>query len=304
MKRFKNILVVYKHVIGDNDTLSQATALAKQNNARVTLVDVIDSSANHSGAAIAERKKHLTRLAASIHEDGIKVDAIVLEGIPFLEIIQQVLRGEHDLVMITAEGRGVVREFFFGNTAMRLFRKCPCAVWVVNPRGRISYDRILTAVAPMRDDEEGRNLNFKIMELATSQARIHSSEIHLVHAWEVTGPDLEILNNEPAVLDPEGTNEKILQRHELMHKKSVEKLLENYDLTGIKLHIHLQRGSPGTIVPKVSDENQIDLIIMGTVVRTGIPGFLIGNTAETILRLVNCAVMTVKPDGFVSPVTL
>ena len=43
---------------------------------------------------------------------------------------------------------------------------------------------------------------------------------------------------------------------------------------------------------------------MATVVRTGIPGFFIGNTAESIVRLVNCAVMAVKPEGFVTPVVL
>ena len=41
---------------------------------------------------------------------------------------------------------------------------------------------------------------------------------------------------------------------------------------------------------------------MGTVGRTGIPGFFIGNTAEGILTQVNCSVLTVKPVGFESPV--
>jgi universal stress protein E len=41
---------------------------------------------------------------------------------------------------------------------------------------------------------------------------------------------------------------------------------------------------------------------MGTVGRAGIAGLLIGNTAEKILHQVECSVMTVKPDGFVSPV--
>lgn len=43
---------------------------------------------------------------------------------------------------------------------------------------------------------------------------------------------------------------------------------------------------------------------MGTVCRTGAPGLLIGNTAEKILYEVDCSVLTVKPDGFVTPVRL
>ena len=47
----------------------------------------------------------------------------------------------------------------------------------------------------------------------------------------------------------------------------------------------------------------IDTIVMGSVGRTGLAGFFIGNTAETVLSRVKCSVLTVKPDGFVSPVS-
>jgi len=58
------------------------------------------------------------------------------------------------------------------------------------------------------------------------------------------------------------------------------------------------------LIPLIVAEQQIDLIVMGTVARTGVPGFFIGNTAESILRQVKCSVMAVKPEGFVTPVTL
>ncbi|RZW20858.1 MAG: universal stress protein UspA and related nucleotide-binding protein [Desulfobulbaceae bacterium] len=43
---------------------------------------------------------------------------------------------------------------------------------------------------------------------------------------------------------------------------------------------------------------------MGSVGRSGIPGLLIGNKAEKLLNSINCTVLTVKPDGFKTPVTL
>lgn len=36
--------------------------------------------------------------------------------------------------------------------------------------------------------------------------------------------------------------------------------------------------------------------------RTGIPGFVIGNTAEDTLREIRCSLLALKPNGFVSPV--
>jgi len=43
---------------------------------------------------------------------------------------------------------------------------------------------------------------------------------------------------------------------------------------------------------------------MGTVNRAGIAGLLIGNTAEKVLRQVDCSTLAVKPEGFITPVLL
>lgn len=58
----------------------------------------------------------------------------------------------------------------------------------------------------------------------------------------------------------------------------------------------------GKLIPKLAQTKGIELIVMGTVCRTGVAGLIIGNTAENILRQVDCSVLTVKPEGFVSPV--
>lgn len=57
-------------------------------------------------------------------------------------------------------------------------------------------------------------------------------------------------------------------------------------------------------MPAVATELEVDLVVMGTLTRTGIPGSLIGNTAEVILNTLGCSVPAVKPAGFVTPVTL
>jgi nucleotide-binding universal stress UspA family protein len=58
------------------------------------------------------------------------------------------------------------------------------------------------------------------------------------------------------------------------------------------------------VIPDFAMEEQIDLIVMGTVGRSGISGLFIGNTAEKVLQKVDCSVLAVKPEGFVSPVKL
>lgn len=56
------------------------------------------------------------------------------------------------------------------------------------------------------------------------------------------------------------------------------------------------------MIPALVEEKKVDLLVMGTIARSGTPGVFIGNTAERMLRSVDCSVLTLKPDGFVSPI--
>jgi universal stress protein E len=67
--------------------------------------------------------------------------------------------------------------------------------------------------------------------------------------------------------------------------------------------VHLPKGDAVQAITELVKTLGVDLLLMGTVCRTGIPGFIIGNTAEQVLGAVECSTLTVKPEGFVSPVT-
>ena len=72
----------------------------------------------------------------------------------------------------------------------------------------------------------------------------------------------------------------------------------------LKPQLHLLKGSARKEIPALAKRLQVDCIVMGTVARTGIPGFIMGNTAETILEQIDCSVLALKPPGFVTPVAL
>jgi nucleotide-binding universal stress UspA family protein len=299
MKRFKNILAVYNHAVGDDDVLTQAIALAERNDARLTLIEVANDAAS-SAAQLTERRKHLSRIAVSIDREGIKVETISCLGTRFLQIVRQVLRERHDLVIMAAEGGGGFKDLFFGSTSMHLMRKCPCPVWILKPGQRANYTRILAAVDTSPQDVGLDELNVKIMDLATSLARLNESELHIIHAWQLAVRDLDTIRSEIT----HEMRERLLCRNELIHRKPVERLLERYALDDLQHHVHVVRGVPDSLLPQMAAEKEIDLIIMGTIRRTGIAGLLIGSTAENVLRQVECAVLTVKPEGFVTPIAL
>ena len=299
MKRFKNILVAYDDAVGGDDMIGEAVGLARENSARLTIVTVLNE--NQSSVGIAnETDKRLKRLALSVEHAGIKeVQTKVLLGTAFLEIIRQVIAGQHDLVIARAEAGSVLKNVFFGSTATHLMRKCPCPVWIMKPGHPIPYRKILAAVDPQVSASEDP-FNVKIMDLATSLASHEHATLHIVHAWDVRGSDADTLRSE---IRTEQRND-IIEKHEREHRAALHDLMARYPMDDIEHQVHLRRELPEQAITKIVEEEQIDLIVMGTVARTGVPGFLIGNAAESVLSSVTCGMLTVKPDGFETPVAL
>jgi len=83
-----------------------------------------------------------------------------------------------------------------------------------------------------------------------------------------------------------------------------QQLLANYDLSIDAPEVHLLKGNPAATIDGLTRDLQADLVVMGTVGRTGIPGFFIGNTAEEVLQTTTASVLAVKPRDFISPATV
>src|SRR5207245_11145809 len=72
-------------------------------------------------------------------------DTVFVHGKGWLEIIRQVLRGGHDLVLVGTRNFTGVRRMLLGNTALKLFRRCPCPVWVTRPEPLDRHLNVLVA---------------------------------------------------------------------------------------------------------------------------------------------------------------
>lgn len=299
MKRFKNILMLYAQRIGDEAALARATSLARSNRARLTVVEVHGAAPMPAAAFVRERTAHLERLTASIRHEDVDVAVKVLLGRDFLEIIRLVLADRHDLVIMTADSVEGLRSLTFGTLSMHLMRKCPCPVWVMKPSAAGRFRKVLAAIAP-RPDAPVNPLDVKIVELASSLVRVERGHLDIVHAWDYTGADLETSRSELT----ESIRADLFQRHETLRRAAVQGVLEKVDLSGVAYDVHVVRGHPEIVVPELAHGHQVDLVVMGTVTVGGIAGFLIGTSAEHMLRMVDCSVLTIKPDDFITPVTL
>jgi universal stress protein E len=296
--------------------VERAVSLARQNEARLMVLTVVKELPADARMAITamspqellelvinDRREKVDALAADIGQQGVDVSSQVVTGTPFLEIIRQVLRDKHDLVILAAEGKGGLKERLFGSTSTHLMRKCPCPVWVVKAAKRAKYKRILAAVDTTSDfpDSDRDSLNPLIMQLASSLAQMDGSDLHLVQVWFLFAE--EYLEGR-AQLGKSGI-QNLREDTKRQYTSKLNSLLAGINLKGLVVHKYLPRSDNASrIIVKLAKNKKIDLLVMGTVCRTGLAGFFIGNTAEKVLSEVNCSVLTVKPEGFVTPVTL
>lgn len=318
MKRFTNILLVCDEGSLHDALIERAIWLAKANGARITLVDVMESApgelaslfGSFSGAGAQDveheviefHSARLADIAEPIKAEGIQTTEVVLQGNPFIEIIRKVLRDEHDLVMKGAAGASEGRSLFFASTDMHVLRKCPCPVWIMKNSPDRRNARILAAVDPDPANEQKVGLNTLVMELATSLTEIDESELHIMNTWRLE--EEAALRNSAFAKLPKARIDKLVDEQEQKCQQNLSQLLFRYPDASGKHEVHLEKGAAREIIPEFAEQNKVDLIVMGTVGRTGVSGLIIGNTAEAILNQVECSVLAVKPPGFETPVKL
>ncbi|MGD9715399.1 MAG: universal stress protein, partial [Thermomicrobiales bacterium] len=98
---------------------------------------------------------------------------------------------------------------------------------------------------------------------------------------------------------PQGSSLRREIDEEARHR--FDTFVESLDAEPDQIQRHLSWGTPWKEVGRLAQHLGIDLIALGTIGRSGVKGLLLGNTAERVLDTCHCSILTVKPDGFVSP---
>ncbi len=323
MNRFRRILFAVDSEKPEKMAMERAVSLADNNQAHLTVVTVAPPNRVFSEipgltdpgeletALLHERKLALDALVDP-YRGRIEIETRVLQGTPFLQIIREVLRNQHDL-LIKSPDRQEFLDRLYGGDDMHLLRKCPCPVWLIKNRSPGTYGCILAAVDvdeffPPSEIENRRKLNQTILELASSLAVADFAELHIGHAWNTPGEGIM----RGAFM--QASREQVADYVEKIRRQrdnALSALLRRVSsgpagkaLEYLKPQTHLLKGWARKEIPLLATKLGADLVVMGTVARTGIPGLIMGNTAETILNQIDCSVLAVKPPGFTTPVTL
>lgn len=250
-------------------------------------VPLVREGCPQSGWAALEREVDAAR------RRGVAADLALTSERVWLDITRMALRGEADLAVVgkRSESTGVGRKL--GSVATKLLRKCPSAVWAVKPEHDLMHRLVLAAsdLSPVGD---------RSSRCAAQIARLKGCELHVVHAYQVP---LELQIEAARMSDLEyGEELEQLRARAVAHiRRSVAEIVEH---PGEGLEVHVGKGAPSTVIREAVAHLDPDLLVMGMISRGGLAGLLVGSTAERLLDRLDCSILAIKPEDFVSPVRL
>lgn len=309
MKKFHNMLYVSQGVTDGTNALKQALSLARNNGVGLKALIVSAEFPKEMRGYEAQYELSLVqqleafikaiRQTTKISESDVPVQIEVEFGdMPAIRIIRYVLKGAHDLVIKEAEpneeGKG------FKAVDIELLRKCPCPVWLTRPINcHLNEMKIAVAIDPQNITLEGQNLSLHLLALSRSLADTCNGVLNIISCWDYEFEEYLRYNVWIKAQDDELI--RTVNAAQSEHREALENIIKKSSIQG-KIQIHHVRGPVDQMIPKCVADRNIDILVMGTVARIGIPGFIIGNTAENILQKLGCSLLAIKPNGFVSPI--
>ena len=303
---FRDILFV--HLDGaDGGALRCALALAERFGARLTLAGSAEPPSSDLLSAAGLDAARLEQIALESESDALEalraqadgashVRIRALRGTTFLAVVREVLREGHDLVVVPAPGAPRLVERILPSQALHLVRKCPVPVWLLRAGAPAVPRRIGAAV----DGDPARSeLDHRVLTAAFAVAAACGARVDVVPALTLH-PSESMLRGRGGLGEAEVA--AIVDRARAQAEATLRALAAAFANAGVASAQHVLRGAPARAIPAYAREADLDLLVMGSVGRTGIAGLVIGNTAEELLQHTGCSILALKPPGFVTPV--
>lgn len=280
-------------------TIRQAVWLASRCKAELTFFAALDISAkaqelleqglpNYQQNVKVKAQAVLDGLVEDAAKAGVLAKSRLAIGPAAIEIIRHVVQEKIDLVVVGTRNLGVAGRILLGSTGLKLLRRCPCPVWVTKPDPDWSDLNILVAT-------DLTEVGQSAIAVAIGCAQLTHAKVHLLHAVEhpydfgivadaLPAPQIDELRNKAREEAAQAVNNQLCRTDYRTLKQGVQ--------------VHIEEGPADAAILDAVDRFGIDLLVMGTVGRGGIPGFLVGNTAERVFPHVSCSVLAIKPRDF------
>ncbi|KXI22661.1 universal stress protein UspE [Photobacterium sanguinicancri] len=308
MTQYKNILVVADPAQDNQPALSRAAHLAQGSpETKITLFLAIydfsyemtsmlssDERQAMRKGVVQQREEWLKDIIRPFTEDGLSIELLVVwHNRPYEAVIAEVFSSHHDIVIKATHEHDKLGSVIFTPTDWHLLRKCPCPVLMVKEHNwPENSGKIIASVNLAADSETHEALNDCIINEAKRFADTLNAEVIIVNAYPSTPVNITI---ELPEFDPASYTDAVRGHH----LTSMKALRQKHGISEEQTCV--VEGLPEDVIPQVAEELDAEMVILGTTGRTGLSAIFIGNTAEHTIDSLNCDLLALKPEGYISP---
>lgn len=287
----KQILVPVDFSEYSDRAVDFALTLAEKLNAAITLFHVIVMFSEDVDEArrlkeyeqvVRAREKWIQeRLKAhrmEADERGIAVKSEVRRGFsPADEILEFLAEKDFDLVVMGTHGRTGIKHLIHGSVTERVVRLSPVPVLTVHhAQHEFNPKHILVPIDFSRH-------SLKAVDYAALLAQQFQAQVTFLHVIE------EMIH--PAFYAAH--MESLFQLDPQLKTRALERLQSFVNRSDLNAQYMVLEGKPYKEILEFANQHNVDLIVMATRGLTGLDYILLGSTAERVVRLAQCAVLTV-----------
>jgi universal stress protein E len=288
MRHIERILVTIKSPDAEwSAAIVKATQLARATGAHIDLFFSADTLLQSEHCA--PYSEMLERLAWQIHDHGVSASVAARGGYPAHESI---LRHAEDTcadLIVTDCCTGLpIAPSLFQLTDWELARFSPVPVLIVKRQRLYRRPTVLAALDPTHAYSKPLQLDAQILGGGARISESLRGTLHAVHAYVPTpfaaeaytglGASAALRVDAIAAADAGVAFGKVLRSTSMPAE-----------------HRHLIAGHPADVIRQVVIDTGADIVVMGSMARSGLRRLLIGNTAEQLLYRLPCDLLLVKP---------
>ena len=150
----------------------------------------------------------------------------------------------------------------------------------------IGFSKIIVGI-------DGSEESMNAADYAIAIAKMYNAELIAIH---VLTSDIGYTYSSPGVESPPLTVKEIILLAEDEAKKWFDKTKEKADKSGIRFRSEtiMAKSSAASTILDYAEEQNINLIVVGTRGRSGIKKMLLGSTASELVTYAACPVLVVK----------
>lgn len=278
----------------------KAVAIARRSQATLHLLaaldidpfaeDVVLRATGPGGPSMLDRANaFLAASAEPARAAGVAATTEVARGRPVETLLADVQRNRRDLVVVGTRERSSLARNLLGSTALSLLRRAPVPVWVARRSGHETEKVVLAAIGI-------GDLAVDVLRAARDVASDTGAALHVLHVVDL--PAAAVLRAGAA--DRESVEWYRRQRRERAEAE-VPRLVAEALGEGAKCSMHLVDGETADAVLDHARRLEADLVVMGSVVQSGVRALLLGSTAEKVLPAVDTSLLLVKPTAAAFP---